>query len=237
MKTILSFLVCFSIISGCLAQSIKGAWVNDASGVSTVRVYTDGFFSVSVYKATEFIKTFGGSYKLEKGGIVETIEFDTETPGRVGTQASFKLMTNKRGDELELSKESDKTKYVRLDDGTPGKLAGAWLITGRYNNGELRKNTPGARRTMKILSGTRFQWIAYNVETKEFFGTGGGTYTTVDGKYTENIEFFSRDQSRVGMSLGFDFSIMDDGGWRHSGKSSKGDPLDEIWTQREKLGI
>jgi hypothetical protein len=90
---------------------------------------------------------------------------------------------------------------------------------------------------MKILSGTRFQWIAYNVETKEFFGTGGGTYTTVDGKYTENIEFFSRDQSRVGMSLGFDFSIMDDGGWRHSGKSSKGDPLDEIWTQREKLGI
>jgi hypothetical protein len=97
--------------------------------------------------------------------------------------------------------------------------------------------TPGARRTMKILSGTRFQWIAYNVETKQFFGTGGGTYSTVDGKYTENIDFFSRDQSRVGMSLEFTFAIDDEGGWRHSGKSSKGDTIDEIWTQREKLGL
>jgi hypothetical protein len=120
---------------------------------------------------------------------------------------------------------------------SPGKLAGAWLITGRYKNGEVSKITPGVRRTMKILSGTRFQWIAYNVETKEFFGTGGGKYTTVQGKYTETIEFFSRDQSRVGMSLGFDYSLTPEGDWRHSGKSSKGDPIDEIWTQREKLGM
>ena len=96
--------------------------------------------------------------------------------------------------------------------------------------------TPGERKTMKILSGTRFQWIAYNVDTKEVFGTGGGTYTTVDGKYTENIEFFSRDASRVGTTLTFDFSLPD-GEWRHQGKSSKGEPLDEVWTQREKLGI
>ena len=73
---------------------------------------------------------------------------------------------------------------------------------------------------MKILSGTRFQWIAYNVDTKEFFGTGGGTYTTVDGKYTENIEFFSRDATRVGASLTFDYSLPD-GEWRHQGSSSK----------------
>ena len=237
MKTILVIFFSLAILSVNQAQSIKGAWVNDASGVSTVRIYTDGFFAVSVYKATEFIKTFGGSYKYVNGEIIETIEFDTEWPERVGKQVISKMKTSKAGDELELATDKGKNKYVRLDDGTPGKLAGAWLITGRFNNGEMRKNTPGARRTMKILSGTRFQWIAYNVETKEFFGTGGGAYTSVDGKYTENIEFFSRDQSRVGMSLGFEFSIMEDGGWRHSGKSSKGDPIDEIWTQREKLGI
>lgn len=202
-----------------------------------MRIYTDRFFSVSVYKSTEFIKTFGGSYKVDKGDILETLEFDTEKPDRVGTTVKSKMKSNKAGDELELSSEAEKVRYIRLDDGTPGKLEGAWLITGRYRDGELRTNTPGARRTMKILSGTRFQWIAYNVETKEFFGTGGGNYTTKDGKYTENIEFFSRDQSRVGASLEFDFNIMQDGGWRHSGKSSKGDPLDEVWTQREKLGI
>jgi hypothetical protein len=102
-------------------------------------------------------------------------------------------------------------------------------------NGEIKWRTPGVRKTMKILSGTKFQWIAYNTETKEFFGTGGGSYTTTpDGKYTENIEFFSRDNSRVGASLQFDFSIQD-GNWRHKGLSSKGDPIDEIWTQREVL--
>ena len=26
---------------------------------------------------------------------------------------------------------------------------------------------------MKILSGSRFQWIAYNTETRQFMGTGG----------------------------------------------------------------
>jgi hypothetical protein len=126
--------------------------------------------------------------------------------------------------------------FTRLDNGGPGLLSGAWLITGRMQNNELQKITPGARRTMKIMSGTRFQWIAYNVDTKEFFGTGGGTYLTENGKYTENIEFFSRDSSRVGMSLHFDFAI-ENGDWRHKGKSSKGDPIDEVWTQRVKLGL
>jgi hypothetical protein len=237
MKSILITVLSLFLVVPDSSPVLKGAWVNEASGVSTVRIYTDGFFSVSVYKATEFIKTFGGSYKVEKDGIVETIEFDTEVPDRVGKQVQSTFRLNKKGDELQLSGKTESAQFVRLDNGTPGKLAGAWLITGRFTNGEMRKNTPGVRRTMKILSGSRFQWIAYNVETKEFFGTGGGTYTTENGKYTENIDFFSRDQSRVGMSLGFDFSIMDDGGWRHSGKSSKGDPIDEIWTQREKLGM
>jgi hypothetical protein len=84
---------------------------------------------------------------------------------------------------------------------------------------------------MKILSGKRFQWIAYNSETGEFFGTGGGTYTTRRGKYTENIEFFSRDNDRVGASLQFDYDLKD-GDWHHSGKSSRGNPIYEIWSVR-----
>jgi hypothetical protein len=103
-------------------------------------------------------------------------------------------------------------------------------------DGNIQKRTPGARKTMKILSGSRFQWIAYNNETKEFIGTGGGTYTTKEGKYSETIEFFSRDNNRVGATLEFDFSLIE-GDWRHSGKSSKGDPIDEIWSKREKIGI
>jgi hypothetical protein len=82
------------------------------------------------------------------------------------------------------------------------------------------------------LSGTRFQWIAYNTETRQFMGTGGGTYSTKDGKYTENIDFFSRDNSRVGASLQFDFELKDND-WHHKGLSSKGDPIYEIWSLRK----
>ena len=85
---------------------------------------------------------------------------------------------------------------------------------------------------MKILSGSRFQWIAYNTETKQFIATGGGNYTTINGKYTEHIEFFSRDVGRVGASLEFDFDLKE-GDWHHSSFSSKGDPLYEVWSKRK----
>ena len=122
----------------------------------------------------------------------------------------------------------------RIDAGQPDDLAGAWLISGRMRDGEIQeRSTDRPRKTMKILSGKRFQWIAYNTETKQFMGSGGGTYTTVDGKYTENIEFFSRDDNRVGASLKFNYELKD-GKWHHSGKSSKGKPIYEVWSVREK---
>ena len=89
------------------------------------------------------------------------------------------------------------------------------------------------RKTMKMLAGGRFQWIAYDTSKKEFYGTGGGTYTAKSDGYIENIEFFSRDSNTVGKSLGFDFEIKD-GDWHHRGFSSKGDPKYEIWTQRKQ---
>jgi hypothetical protein len=89
-----------------------------------------------------------------------------------------------------------------------------------------------ARKTIKIMTGDRFQWAAINTATGEFFGTGGGTYTFKDGRYTEQIEFFSRDSSRVGMSLNFEGKVTD-GDWHHRGKSSKGDPIYEIWSKED----
>ena len=81
-------------------------------------------------------------------------------------------------------------------------------MSGRYRNDERQmRSTDKPRKTMKILSGTRFQWIAFDTEKKEFKGTGGGTYTTINGKYSEKIEFFSRDKTRVGMSLEFDYNM------------------------------
>ena len=121
--------------------------------------------------------------------------------------------------------------WNRVDDGTPGQLAGAWLITGRKRDEEMTERKSGPRKTMKILSGTRFQWIAYNSETGDFMGTGGGKYTTEGGKYIENIDFFSRDNTRVGASLEFDYELKN-GKWHHWGLSSKGSPIYEVWSLR-----
>lgn len=237
MKYMLSLALCALALSAfSQGKDLIGAWESKDQKQTRTITYVPGFFSVAIFNVADkqFIGTYGGKYTVANGEIIEKIEYDTQTPANVGTERKLKFKEGKNDLTLTGATEG---KFTRLDDGTPGKLTGAWLITGRMQeNGTVSKMTPGARRTMKIMSGTRFQWIAYNVDTKEFFGTGGGNYTTIDGKYTENIEFFSRDASRVGASLTFDFSLPE-GEWRHQGKSSKGDPLDEVWTQREKIGI
>jgi len=69
------------------------------------------------------------------------------------------------------------------------------------------------------------------VETGAFSGTGGGNYTTIDNQYTEIIDFFSRDNTRVGTSPTFDFEIIE-GTWNHSGLNSRGESLYEFWSFR-----
>lgn len=212
------------------ASQLIGAWEMTSGEELGLWIITEKHFSITHYKSDDFLYTEGGEWKPSGDGVELMWEYNTREKDLVGTKKVYSISA--KGNKLTV----DKTEWKRVDNGGPGKLAGAWLITGRYVDGEMSERTPGVRRTMKILSGTRFQWIAYNVETKEFSGTGGGSYTTKDGKYTENIEFFSRDNSRVGASLQFDFKI-ENGKWRHSGKSSKGDPLDEVWTKRDVLGI
>ncbi|MBO6761639.1 MAG: membrane or secreted protein, partial [Roseivirga sp.] len=118
----------------------------------------------------------------------------------------------------------------RIDDGN-SDLAGAWRITDRMRNGEMQAMQLGARKTIKMITGSRFQWAAFNPETKQFSGTGGGKVTLKDGKYSEHIEFFSRNPDRVGADLTFNYEVNGDK-WTHSGLSSSGDPIKEIWTRQ-----
>jgi len=233
-----SLLLVIIVIGSTLlrAQDLTGAWQSGSDDQRSTMIVAGKFFSVAVYNLKDkmYLGTYGGKWRIEKNQFVEIQEFNTQKPELIGVEQRADIKVQK--DKLIFTAGNVTQEFSRVDAGKPGALSGAWLITGRMVDGNVQRRTPGARKTMKILSGTRFQWIAYNSETKEFFGTGGGTYTTQDGKYTENIEFFSRDNSRVGAKLEFDFSLME-GDWRHSGKSSKGDPIDEIWSKREKIGI
>ena len=235
----ISLLATLLLISfGIHSQNLIGAWeafYTPATGekMRNVVIFSEGF-QVSTWYGAEsgkFISTNGGLWKMEGNTITETVEFDTENPDRVGSEVIFDVIIDKQLNEMWIV--GGDMKWKKIDDGSPGALQGAWLMSGRVRNGETQmRDINRPRKTMKMLSGTRFQWIAYNTETKQFMGTGGGRYTTVDGKYTEHIEFFSRDNSRVGASLEFDFSLKD-GSWHHQGFSSKGDPLYEIWSLRK----
>ncbi len=221
-----SILTLSSASQNLAKDELLGAWQFQGKDITHQMTWTDGYFVVTTYNEDQFIGTYGGAWNLNNDWLVMTIEFHTETPDQVGKIWNRKLEIKDDGELV-----YDDKSWRRTDNGQPGNLQGAWHITGRMRNGEMRERQPGPRITMKILSGTRFQWIAYNTETAEFFGTGGGTYTSVDGEYIENIEFFSRDQSRVGASLSFSFELKE-GKWHHSGKSSKGADIYEVWSLR-----
>jgi len=218
------------------AQSVIGAWEGYSTSetgekLRSVVIFADGYQVLTIYDAEtgKFIHSNGGTWKLDGNVMTEKVEFHTDNPERVGTEVSFEVSIT----DTTLQIVGSEMKLTRIDNGTPGELHGAWLMSGRVRDGkEQLRDTSGPRKTMKILSGTRFQWIAYNTKTKQFMGTGGGAYTTVDGEYTENIEFFSRDDSRAGASLKFNYSFVD-GNWHHKGFSSKGDPMHEIWSVRD----
>ncbi len=232
---ILIFLFVIFLIPG-FAQipSLTGAWESGPAENHITMILTDRYWSAVVINKTNntYVGTCGGTWRLEKDQFIEVHEFNTMKPEWIGAElhSAFSMIEGKL---TFITKEKSEI-FTRIDNGKPGQLAGAWLITGRTTPQGVQKITPGVRKTMKILSGTRFQWIAYNTETKEFFGTGGGTYTTENGKYTESIDVFSRDNTRVGMKLSFDFSL-ENGDWHHQGLSSKGEPIDEFWTRRESL--
>lgn len=236
MKTTIALLICTFLSFGIKAQSFIGAWETyhtseKGEKLKSVVIFSDGYQVISTYdsKTGKFISTNGGTWKLSGNTMTEKVEFDTNNSERVGTEVIFDVFIN---DSI-MNIVGSELKYKKIDNGEPGKLQGAWLMSGRIKDGETQlRDTNKPRKTMKILSGTRFQWIAYNTETKEFMGTGGGVYTTINGEYTENIEFFSRDDSRVGNRLKFNYSLVD-GKWNHSGLSSKGDPIYEIWSVRQ----
>lgn len=210
-------------------KNITGAWELKEGSVTHTLVFADDYFSITSFDVSgkKFIQTQGGTCILNGNQLEGKIEYNSSDKSKVGSVYIWPLRTDKK--TITITRDGKKEIWIQTDDGL-GPLAGNWRISGRDQNGTMIEIKPAARKTIKILSAKRFQWAAINTETGEFFGTGGGNYTFENGKYTEHIEFFSRDSSRVGMSLSFDGRV-EGRNWYHSGKSSKGDPISEVWSR------
>ncbi|SER02961.1 hypothetical protein SAMN05444359_1221 [Neolewinella agarilytica] len=220
------------------AKELLGAWEStfiDGQGRTSRLSMTiaEGYMSMVAYhpESGEFIATLGGSWRADWDNFSITYEYDSSDSTKVG---GVNTMPYKVTGSM-LIFNNDKF-WTRVDDNTGGALAGAWQITGRKRDGkmqDLSSRINGPRKTMKILSGSRFQWIAFDTAKKKFIATGGGSYTTNEaGLYIEKIEFFSRDINRVGKQLSFDFKLFSKD-WIHKGLSSKGDPVHEVWSLRK----
>lgn len=230
------------------ASNLNGAWRmvalhgkngNKLPAADVMKIITNKHFTIAYYdqKGKKFVGTEGGTYTVDNGKLIEVLEFNTLDSTKVGSSATYSY--NLKNNKLHISGNKDGVKTEEVWEKAEQKnnqsspLAGAWRITGRLTpEGEMVTLQRGPRKTIKILSDNRFQWIAINTQTKQFFGTGGGTYRAEGGKYTENIEFFSRDPNRVGAKLSFDFEIKNNN-WHHSGLSSTGNKVDEVWGKED----
>ena len=242
MKTIIALLLSIAFFTTTvLAQTltISGSWKGkDASGNTITMICSENYLMFAVYDLSQkkYIKSGGGTYQLStvsgKNILSYKRDFNTEDSTVVGlTVANFYTIDK---NELSLTEGPFAGNWKRVDESKSPKMMNAtWRIRAREDSDfKMQTILKGSRKTLKILSGSHFQWAAFNTDTNQFFGTGGGTYTVKEGKYTENIEFFSRDNKRVGASLIFDY-VLNGKDWTHAGQSSTGIRVNEIWEKEE----
>ncbi len=236
MRIILTLLVAagLAVAFRPMAPSMMGAWRMKADTKTISFLVSGNYAMVTAYEADKYLNTFGGKWRMDGDTVRFTVEFDTQDSTNVGQSENYHIKVTNKNLTITNSQKQQQV-YDRIDD-AGGQMAGLWRITGRLNeSGEVTAMQRGPRKTVKLLTGTRFQWAAINTETKQFFGTGGGTYTVKDGKYTEKIDYFSRDNSRVGRSLTFNCEVKKspEAGtqWFHTGQSSTGGRVAEVWTK------
>ena len=232
MKWSILFLSIFSIIT-LKAQIQSGVYhaQDSVNGLTHELKIDKSYFVYTIYSKSPagFVKTVGGFYNIEDDVLTVNLEFNSNYEEDTITSVTWPLEVVEDG--LILAGENNI--FFKKDVEFNQPLDGKWLFATRGpDEGQERRGESNSRKTMKFLSDGYFQWIAYDTETFKFSGTGGGTYTAKDGVYTENIEFFSRDNARVGAQLNFTYEIKGDD-WHHKGKNSKGGPMYEIWAVRD----
>ena len=224
---VMFYLICLGKIN---AQIPSGVYISDADGVRHELKISADYFIHSIYEQSpaKFIKTLGGFYTVNDGVLNIKLEFNSTYENDGVKELSFPFTQENAKLILKTNPELTFEQIESLEQ----DLDGVWLFATRGpDTGQERRGDENPRKTLKFLMDNRFQWIAYQTETMNFSGTGGGSYSAEDGVYTEKIDYFSRDNSRVGAILEFNYELKEDD-WHHTGKNSKGEPMYEIWARR-----
>ncbi len=218
-------LMVFSSVPLC-AQIPEGAYLSEPSGPNALQheIKVAGNYLIhSLYETSppRFISTMGGSYTLEGTQLEWALEFNSAYEQDAVRSLTVPVRIAEGGLRLQALPKVAQA------------LDGGWLFATRGpDTGQERRGEESSRKTLKFLIDGRFQWIAYDTDSMRFSGSGGGRYEAKDGRYTEHIGYFSRDNARVGATLEFAYEVQG-ADWHHTGRNSRGEPMYEIWARRE----
>ena len=164
-------LVCCSLMT-LQAQIKPGIYLSRVEKTIHELKISENYLIHTVYMKSpaKFIKTLGGFYAIEDGTINVQLEFNS----------NFKKDSIKKLDyKFEIGKDIltlylDENLKFMASKNLKQELDGRWLFGTRGpDEGQERRGDTNPRKTLKYLQDGRFQWIAYNIETMEFSGTGG----------------------------------------------------------------
>lgn len=232
---LLTCLFCLPLIA-VQGQDLSGVFMGteevDGKQITHEIKFAETYSMHTVYESDPptFIKTLGGFHTVTADSLFVKLEFNSDYAK--DSVASIRLAYSLDGKSLVFNGNTERT-YTKMESNAQD-LDGAWMFGTRGpDTGQDRRGDTRDRKTLKFLMDGRFQWIAYTLGTFKFSGTGGGSFVSKNGKYIEQIEFFSRDNSRVGASLDFMYEVDGDD-WHHKGKNSRGEPMYEIWMRRAR---
>lgn len=208
------------------AQNLNGAYIAKDKGLNHLLLVNDGYLTLSTYADNAYKSSQGGTYQIQGDQLLVHWEFNDQETKDIGNIQKIKFKKNQKS--LSINNLD-----FKQQPSIKQELDGLWRITARKNAEQELQQLPNSdRKTIKLLIDGYFQWIAINPIEKTFHGTGGGSYIFKNGIYTEHIKFFSRDNSRIGATLSFNGEV-NHLQWHHTGKSSKGAPIYEIWTKQK----
>lgn len=218
-------------------QSLNGAWrLVEKEGKSpdyeVIKLYSEAYYTYAGYSKDtgEFKEAGGGRYILDFFTYREHVEIDSKDASRSGTTTSYKAVLEDDLLRITNLETGVVERWQKFDDATNVEMTTCWRIHEKQDEGDTqwRRIVYGPRKTVKMLTNTRYQVLAMNSETGEFIGASGGTWYGTQNTYTEHVAFFSKNQENVGRSLAFKKKVQD-GLWHHTGRDTEGKILLEKW--------
>lgn len=219
------------------SQTLNGAWrlIEKAEQPVTnevIKLYSNSYFTYASYEKDtgKFIEAGGGRYMYEFFNYREHYDIDSTKPERSGTTTNYKAVLE--GDKLSITnlKTGRVEVWEKFDEANNFEMTTCWRIHEKQDEGDSdwRRIEYGPRKTLKMITNNRYQVLALNSETGKFVSSSGGTWSGENSTYTEQVEFFSKNQENVGRSLKFNRKY-EYGLWYHTGRDTQGKVMMEKW--------